>query len=130
MKGYSGFQVTGMIEWGQKSKPKRIPCPRLNPHKIPCRISSHKKFQKALNNITRKIETLVLHTQKNTCQNFRIQKNSKIENFTPKKSFDHPCHLKSGVSPTGPLSSVNEFRVFFYEVLVHVLWFVNIFGVF
>ena len=23
--GYSGFQVTGMIEWGQKSKPKKIP---------------------------------------------------------------------------------------------------------
>ena len=22
--GYSGFQVTGMIEWGQKSKPKKI----------------------------------------------------------------------------------------------------------
>ena len=22
---YSGFQVTGMIEWGQKSKPKKIP---------------------------------------------------------------------------------------------------------
>ena len=24
-RGYSGFQVTGMIEWGQKSKPKKIP---------------------------------------------------------------------------------------------------------
>ena len=23
--GYFGFQVTGMIEWGQKSKPKTIP---------------------------------------------------------------------------------------------------------
>ena len=23
--GYSGFQVTGMIEWGQKSKPPKIP---------------------------------------------------------------------------------------------------------
>ena len=23
--GYSGFQVTGMLEWGQQSKPKRIP---------------------------------------------------------------------------------------------------------
>ena len=22
---YSGFQVTGMIEWGQKSKPKKLP---------------------------------------------------------------------------------------------------------
>ena len=23
--GYSGFQVIGMMEWGQKSKPRKIP---------------------------------------------------------------------------------------------------------
>ena len=23
--GYSGFQVTGLIKWGQKSKPRKIP---------------------------------------------------------------------------------------------------------
>ena len=38
-RGYSGFQVTGMIEWGQKSKPKKIPGPKFIPQKIPCRIS-------------------------------------------------------------------------------------------
>ena len=47
--GYSRFQVTGMIEWGQTSKPKKIPKasnktqkiprPKINPQKIPCRIS-------------------------------------------------------------------------------------------
>ena len=47
--GYSGFQVIGMIEWGQKSKPikslglqtktPKIPGPKFNPSKIPCRIS-------------------------------------------------------------------------------------------
>ena len=47
--GYSGFQVTGIIEWGQKSKPKKslqlptkpekILGPKINPQKIPCRIS-------------------------------------------------------------------------------------------
>ena len=37
--GYSGFQVTEMIEWSQKSKPKKIPGPKLNPKKIPCRFS-------------------------------------------------------------------------------------------
>ena len=26
----SGFQVTGMIEWGQKSKPQKIPVPKFN----------------------------------------------------------------------------------------------------
>ena len=35
----SGFQVTGMIEWGQKSKPKKIPERKFIPQKIPCRIS-------------------------------------------------------------------------------------------
>ena len=47
---YSGFQVMGMIKWGQKSKPKeiprasnkthqKIPGPKINSQKIPCRIS-------------------------------------------------------------------------------------------
>ena len=31
--GYSGFQVTGMIEWGQKSKPKKIPRASKEPKK-------------------------------------------------------------------------------------------------
>ena len=37
--GCSGFQVTGMIEWRQKSKPPKIPGPKFNPPKIPCPIS-------------------------------------------------------------------------------------------
>ena len=52
--GYSGFQVTGMIEQSQKSKPKKsqglqtnpakIPGPKFNPRKIPCRISEPSVF--------------------------------------------------------------------------------------
>ena len=48
--GNSGFQVTRMIEWGHKSKPKlkiprtsdktlKIPGPKFNPKEIPCQIS-------------------------------------------------------------------------------------------
>jgi len=33
--GNSRFQVTGMIEWRQKSKPKKIPGPKFNPPKNP-----------------------------------------------------------------------------------------------
>ena len=57
--GFSGFQKTGMIEWGQKSKPKKIPRasnkppkipgPKLNPQKVHAEFPSHKNFQKALN---------------------------------------------------------------------------------
>ena len=84
--GYSWFQVTGIIEWGQNSKPTKIPAP--TPQKYHAAFLSHKIFEKALNDITRKIETLVLNTQKNsylnqatqknTCQNFSSPKNSSI----------------------------------------------------
>ena len=33
--GYSEFQVTGMIEWGQKSIPKKIPRPSNKTEKNP-----------------------------------------------------------------------------------------------
>ena len=47
-------------------------------------------------------------TQKNTCQIFIPKKipESKISN--PKKSFDHPRHLKSGVPPLGTLLRENK----------------------
>ena len=31
LRGLSGFQVMGMVEWGQKSKPKKIPSASYNP---------------------------------------------------------------------------------------------------
>ena len=48
---------------------------------------------------TQKYPYLNQATQKNTCQIFLPKKipESKISN--PKKSFDHPRHLKSGVPP-------------------------------
>jgi len=45
---YSGFHVSGMIEWGQKSTPK----------KSHANFPSLKYFHKGLNDITRKIKTL------------------------------------------------------------------------
>ena len=106
-RGYSGFHMTELFEWGQKSKPKKIPCFKQNPKKsldqnLPPQKShaefrTHKKFQKALNGIKWKIVTLVLNnqkipylnqaTQKMTCQNFLAQRNPKIKNLKPKKIF-------------------------------------------
>ena len=62
--GYSGFQVTGMIEWGQKSKPPKNPYgfkqnrkrsldQNLTPKKSNAEFQSHKNFQNALNDILR-----------------------------------------------------------------------------
>ena len=46
--GCSGFQVTGMIEWGQKSKPpKKSLDQKLTPKKSHAKFPSLKNFQKA-----------------------------------------------------------------------------------
>ena len=42
--GFSGFQKTGMIEWGQKSKPKKIPRASNKPLKIPGPKCTPKNF--------------------------------------------------------------------------------------
>ena len=70
--GYFGFQVTEMIEWGEKSnKTKKIPGPKINQSK-----TSHAESP-SLNGITRKdgvfripkkIPYLNQPTQKNICQ--------------------------------------------------------------
>ena len=100
---YSRFQVTGMIKWGQKSKPK----------KSHADFPSHKNFQ---SNYTAR--TCGSYHESSDCFEYpkksliksshpkkyllkfsypnKIPK-SKISN--PKKSFDHPCHLKFGAPP-------------------------------
>ena len=83
-----------------KQNPKRIPGPKFNPPKNSHgEFPSPKNFQKALNDITRKIETLVLNTPKNPYLNQATHKKYLPKFSDPKKSFDHPCHLKSEVPP-------------------------------
>ena len=112
--------MTGMIEWGPKSKPKKI----LNAFNKTQKLSldqnlipknshpefpSHKNFQKALNDISRKLETFVLNTPKNpyldqatqkkTCQNFPTQKIPEIENFKPQKIVRSSLSLEIRTTP-------------------------------
>ena len=42
--GYSGFQVTGMIEWSLKSRPKKIPRTSSKTQKNPWTKKSHADF--------------------------------------------------------------------------------------
>ena len=127
--GYSGFQVTGMIEWIQKSRPKKISGPKIDPQKNPMPILWPLKVPERGNAITQRktleIEhsclfihhtiwiypfshLILFNTPKKSLlkssypsQIFVPKKipESKISN--PKKSFDHPCHLKSRVPPLG-----------------------------
>ena len=46
-QGVAQILAMGMIEWGQKSKLKKTPGPKISPPKIPCRIFKIKNFQKA-----------------------------------------------------------------------------------
>ena len=106
---------TGMIEWGQKSKPKKISwasnkttpkIPRQNftPKKSHAEFPSHKNFQKALKKKkTRKMETSVWIPKKlppkNTYQNFLTQKNPEMENFKPQKILRSSLSLKIRSTP-------------------------------
>ena len=105
--GNSRFQVTVMIEWRQKSKPKKIPTAsnkpkksldqNLSPQKSQAEVPSHKNFQR---NYTARIRgdhtqelshagtitnlQIVLNSQKNPYLNQPTQKNT-CQNFSTQK---------------------------------------------
>ena len=97
---------------GFKQNSKKSLDQNLTPKKSHAEFPSHKNFQKALNDITRRIETLVFNTQKTPYFNqatqeilakiFQPKKLQKSKISTPQKSFDHSCHLKSGAPPPPP----------------------------
>ena len=97
------FKWQGWSNGGKNQNPKKSvglqtkPLDQnLTPKKSHAEFPSHKNFQGALNDITQKIETLVLNTPKNPKKylpKFSYPKNSQIENFKPQNPFDHPCHL-------------------------------------
>ena len=85
--GYTGFQVMGMIEWSQKSRPKKIPQASSKTQKNPWtkRTTQPGHYQFFLN-ITPKKSLLKSSYPKKYLPNFRIQKNPAIKNFKPKKN--------------------------------------------
>ena len=101
---YSRFQMTGMVIGGQKTKPKKIPGPNINPQKIPNRTYEATRTGTTMNlQIVLNTPYLNQVTQENTCHWIfrpppppakKKKKNPGIKNFKPKKSFNHPCHLK------------------------------------
>ena len=117
--------MTGMIEWGQKSKPQKIPraSNKTRPKKsLDQKLAPKKSHAESLslNRRTRRpgfsvgtitILQTVLNSQNNPYLNQATQKNScqillpkkilesKISN--PPKSCVHPCHLKSEYPPWG-----------------------------
>ena len=115
------------IEWGQKLKPKRIPAPKINPQKMPCRISEPLEFPEM--NVcavvsSAKSEVIIRGHKSLDC--FEYQKNPYLNQVTPiflqkkyrnrkfqtQNSFHHSRHLKSGVQPSPPgLFSCRKFCI-------------------
>ena len=101
--GYSGFQVTRMIEWGQKSKPKKkIPGPKINPPKNPMPNFQNLKISRKQNRFG---YTLLAGICASTTTNLQVVLNTpKIPaKLSHPKNFDHPCHLKFRVPPLGQM---------------------------
>ena len=98
--GYSGFQVTGVIEWGQKWKPKtslglkqpsppqKKTGPTFNPHPLPPKFPDSIKCYN-----TQTIRTEI-KLPKKILPKFSYPKK-------PPKSFDPPCQFSTGV-PSPP----------------------------
>ena len=61
---------------GFQQNPNKSLKQKLSPEEYHVKFLSHKNFQKALNDITRKIETLVLNTPKNPHSNQSTQKHT------------------------------------------------------
>ena len=104
-----------MIEWGQKSKPIKIPwASNKTTPKIPgqnftskkshAEFPNHKNFQKALKKHEKwkhQFDYPKSYPQKIFTKIFSPQKNPEMENFKPKKILRSSLSLKSAVPPSG-----------------------------
>ena len=103
---------------GLQTKPKKIPGPKFNPpKKSNAEFSSHKNFQKALNDITITNLQIVLNTPQNPYLNQLPQKilakiilpkkNPEIEDLKPKKIVWSYLSLEIRSTPAGVVSHSN-----------------------
>ena len=108
--GYSGFQVTGMIEWSQKSRPKKISRASSKTQKNPRLfvLYSQNYAARALPILfnTPKKSLLKSSYPKKYLPNFRTQKNPGIENFKPKKILRSSPSLEIPSTPPGGREAV------------------------
>ena len=140
--GYSGFQVMGIIEWGQKSKPQKLPGPKIKPRKIPRQISEPLKFPERIilylenyaagicghypwgttvNLIFRlfwipKKNPYLIKPHKKILAKFSYPKTSQNWKF-----LTHSRHLKSGVPPMGTKKDwkIKNFSKFYNSPMWH-----------
>ena len=124
-RGYSGLQVTVMIEWGKNQNQKISLDQKLTPKKPHAKFLSLKNFSESINlynmknknttppgSIRGPIKNLQIldrpnktllkssHPKKIILAKFSYPKKiPELKIWNPKKSFDQPCHLKTRVPP-------------------------------
>ena len=109
-------EMTWMILWGQRSKHQKIPRPQIYLPPPP-KKKSHTELHDQNTRPPPRIFSYI-KPPKIILAEFSYPKNPGIENFKPKKSFDHRRHLKSGVLPLGFCSTPSFFSErFAYDVL-------------
>ena len=107
--------------------PKRIPAPKINPQKMPCRISEPLEFPEM--NVcavvsSAKSEVIIRGHKSLDCFEYPknpylnqvtlifLQKKYRNRKFQTQNSFHHSRHLKSGVQPSPPgLFSCRKFCI-------------------
>ena len=108
-RGDFGFQVTGMIEWGQKSKPRKITRASNKPPQN-VKFPSLKNFQKALktwNWIVRNWMTVFVSSSYHLI--FTTQLNPGIENFKLQKILRSSLSLEIWSTPAVVTIQANSF---------------------
>ena len=91
--GTPDFKWLGWLNGGKTQNPKKSLHQNLTPQKSHAAFPNHKIFEKALNDITRKIQTLVWNTRKNSYLNQATPKKILAKIFLPRKT------LRSSLSP-------------------------------
>ena len=98
---------------GLPTIPTNIPRPKINPPKMPRKMKfgsrsmrpgyagTYTNLQMVYFEYPPKSPLKSSHPKK-YLPKYPNQKKPGIENFKPQKTFDHPCHLKSGVSKLPP----------------------------
>ena len=102
-KGYSRFQVTGMIEWGQKSKLQKIPRASNTTQKNPWTKNLTQKnlmphYVAGIHGHYHESSDCFEYPKKSLLKS-QLKSSHTFQIFLPKKILDHPCHLKSEVPP-------------------------------
>ena len=92
-----GFKWQGWSNGGKNQNPKKSLDQNLTPKKSLAEFPSHKNLQKALNYITRKTETLVLNTPKNTFLNQATPRK-----YLPKFSYPKKSRNRKFQTPKNP----------------------------